>query len=75
MYFFVRNFSCNTYNESDNFKLDPLNFINLKKEKSFKMGKKLNKDHDTLKKKQAKERQAMQKKHTTDLEKLTKGRE
>lgn len=39
------------------------------------MGKKYQKDLDTLRKKHAKERQTMQKNHCSAFEKLTRGKE
>ena len=47
----------------------------LRKDKQYKLGKKHNKDMDTLRKKHAKERQTMQKNHITAIEKLAKGKE
>jgi phosphatidylinositol phospholipase C beta len=59
----------------DEFKLPPCNYENLRKEKAFKLGKKVNKELDTLRKKHLKDRQTMQKNHCTAIEKLAKGKE
>ncbi|KYQ55913.1 1-phosphatidylinositol-4,5-bisphosphate phosphodiesterase [Trachymyrmex zeteki] len=56
-------------------KLEPITLEFLKKEKGFKMGKKHQKELDTLKKKHVKERQTMQKNHCGAIEKLTRGKD
>jgi len=66
---------CNSYVISEALKLEPITLEFLKKEKGFKMGKKHQKELDTMKKKHAKERQTMQKNHCSAIEKLTKGKE
>ncbi|XP_017892907.1 1-phosphatidylinositol 4,5-bisphosphate phosphodiesterase-like [Ceratina calcarata] len=47
----------------------------MKKEKTYKLGKKQLKELDTLRKKHQKERQTMQKNHCTAIEKLAKGKD
>ncbi|XP_014229248.1 1-phosphatidylinositol 4,5-bisphosphate phosphodiesterase-like [Trichogramma pretiosum] len=61
--------------KKEEFKLPPCNYENLRREKFFKLGKKMNKELDTLRKKHLKERQTMQKNHCTAIEKLTKGKD
>ncbi|XP_024886920.1 1-phosphatidylinositol 4,5-bisphosphate phosphodiesterase-like [Temnothorax curvispinosus] len=56
-------------------KLEPITLESLKKEKGFKMGKKHQKELDTMRKKHAKERQTMQKNHCSAIEKLTRGKD
>lgn len=65
----------NSYIISEALKLEPITLEFLKKEKGFKMGKKHQKELDTLKKKHVKERQTMQKNHCGAIEKLTRGKE
>lgn len=60
---------------SEEFKVEPITVEMLRKAKEFKLGKKHNKEMDTLRKKHAKERQTMQKNHITAVEKLAKGKE
>lgn len=67
---------CNFYAISaEALKLDPITLESLKKEKGFKMGKKHQKELDTMRKKHAKEKQTMQKNHCNAIEKLTRGKE
>lgn len=67
---------CNSYSISvEVLKLEPITLESLKKEKGFKMGKKHQKELDTMRKKHAKERQTMQKNHCSAIEKLTRGKE
>lgn len=76
-------FNCYTYDyiynsfiiSAETLKLEPITLESLKREKGFKIGKKHQKELDTLKKKHAKERQTMQKNHCSAIEKLTKGKE
>lgn len=56
-------------------KLEPVTLESLKKEKGFKLGKKHQKELDTMRKKHFKERQTMQKNHCSVIEKLTRGKE
>lgn len=63
---------------TDEWKLEPITYYTLRKEKVFlkgPLGKKQQKELDTLMKKHAKDRQTMQKNHVTAIEKLTKGKE
>lgn len=67
---------CNFYAISaEALKLDPITLESLKKEKGFKMGKKHQKELDTMRKKHTKEKQTMQKNHCNAIEKLTRGKE
>lgn len=66
---------CDIYAISAALKLEPITLDSLKKEKGFKMGKKQQKELDTMKKKHVKERQTMQKNHCSAIEKLTRGKE
>ncbi|XP_008206467.2 1-phosphatidylinositol 4,5-bisphosphate phosphodiesterase isoform X1 [Nasonia vitripennis] len=59
----------------EEFKLPPCTYENLRREKFFKLGKKMNKEFDTMKKRHLKEQQTMQKNHCTAIEKLTKGKD
>lgn len=69
-------YTCNSYAISaEVLKLEPITLESLKKEKGFKLGKKHQKELDTLRKKYAKERQTMQKNHCSAIDKLTKGKE
>ncbi|KYM81957.1 1-phosphatidylinositol-4,5-bisphosphate phosphodiesterase [Atta colombica] len=61
--------------KAETLKLEPITLESLKREKGFKIGKKHQKELDTLKKKHAKERQTMQKNHCSAIEKLTKGKD
>lgn len=61
--------------KKEEFKLEAITLDSLRKEKGFKMGKKQQKEYDTMKKKHLKERQTMQKNHCTAIEKLTKGKD
>lgn len=63
------------YTIPEELKLEPITLEFLRKEKSFKTGKKHQKELDTLRKKHMKERQTMQKNHCSAIEKLTKGKE
>ncbi|CAG5089760.1 5-bisphosphate phosphodiesterase (Drosophila melanogaster) [Cotesia congregata] len=59
----------------EEFKPDPLTIDLLRKDKSYKAGKKQNKELDTLRKKHMKERQTMQKNHCAAIDKLIKGKD
>ncbi|KAJ8675594.1 hypothetical protein QAD02_011380 [Eretmocerus hayati] len=65
----------NAMSKEAEWKLPPLDFMNLRKEKAMKLSKRTLKEIDTLKKKQMKERQTMQKNHCTAIEKLAKGKD
>ncbi|XP_057321910.1 1-phosphatidylinositol 4,5-bisphosphate phosphodiesterase-like [Microplitis mediator] len=59
----------------EEFKPEPLTIDLLRKDKSYKAGKKQNKELDTLRKKHMKERQTMQKNHCAAIDKLIKGKD
>ncbi|XP_020283715.1 1-phosphatidylinositol 4,5-bisphosphate phosphodiesterase-like [Pseudomyrmex gracilis] len=61
--------------KKEELKLEPITLESLKKEKNFKLGKKHQKELDTMRKKHLKERQTMQKNHCSAIEKLTKGKD
>lgn len=63
------------YNFSEEFKPEPITIETLKKEKTYKFGKKQQKELDTMRKKHLKERQTMQKNHCSAIDKLVKGKE
>lgn len=63
------------YNSSEEFKPEPITIETLKKEKTYKFGKKQQKELDTMRKKHLKERQTMQKNHCSAIDKLVKGKE
>lgn len=57
------------------FKPEPITLDLLRQDKSYKIGKKQQKEMESLKKKHQKEKQTMQKNHCTAIEKLVKGKE
>lgn len=59
----------------EEWKPEPITIDTLKKEKAYKLGKKQQKDLDTMRKKHLKERQTMQKNHCAAIDKLVKGKE
>ena len=61
--------------KKEEFKPEPITLDLLRREKSFKQGKKLQKDLDTMRKKHLKERQTMQKNHCSAIDKLVKGKD
>ncbi|XP_015429445.1 PREDICTED: 1-phosphatidylinositol 4,5-bisphosphate phosphodiesterase-like [Dufourea novaeangliae] len=61
--------------KKEEFKPDPITVESLRREKTFKMGKKQLKELDTLRKKHLKERQTMQKNHCAAIDKLVKGKD
>ncbi|XP_076176360.1 1-phosphatidylinositol 4,5-bisphosphate phosphodiesterase [Ptiloglossa arizonensis] len=61
--------------KKEEFKPEPITLETLKKEKSYKLGKKQLKELDTMRKKHQKERQTMQKNHCSAIDKLVKGKD
>ncbi|XP_017792664.1 PREDICTED: 1-phosphatidylinositol 4,5-bisphosphate phosphodiesterase-like isoform X2 [Habropoda laboriosa] len=61
--------------KKEEYKPEPITIDLLRKEKSFKMGKKHLKEVDTMRKKHLKERQTMQKNHCSAIDKLMKGKD
>ncbi|CAK9818631.1 1-phosphatidylinositol 4,5-bisphosphate phosphodiesterase [Anthophora plagiata] len=61
--------------KKEEYKPEPITIDLLRKEKSFKMGKKHLKEVDTMRKKHLKERQTMQKNHCAAIDKLVKGKD
>lgn len=59
----------------EEFKAEPITVDTLKREKTYKLGKKQLKELDTMRKKHLKERQTMQKNHCAAIDKLVKGKE
>ncbi|XP_043784709.1 1-phosphatidylinositol 4,5-bisphosphate phosphodiesterase-like [Apis laboriosa] len=59
----------------EEFKPEPITIETLKKEKTYKFGKKQQKELDTMRKKHLKERQTMQKNHCSAIDKLVKGKD
>ncbi|CAL7933813.1 unnamed protein product [Xylocopa violacea] len=59
----------------EEFKPEPITIETLRKEKSYKLGKKQQKELDTMRKKHLKERQTMQKNHCSAIDKLVKGKD
>ncbi|KAK0178655.1 hypothetical protein PV327_007528 [Microctonus hyperodae] len=57
------------------FKPEPITLNLLRQDKSYKIGKKQQKELESLKKKHLKEKQTMQKNHCTAIEKLAKGKD
>lgn len=60
---------------SEEWKPEPITLDVLRREKTFKLGKKQLQEMDKLKKKHLKERQTMQKNHCSAIDKLVKGKE
>ena len=61
--------------KKEEWKPEPITIDTLKKEKAYKLGKKQQKDLDTMRKKHLKERQTMQKNHCAAIDKLVKGKD
>ncbi|XP_043498310.1 1-phosphatidylinositol 4,5-bisphosphate phosphodiesterase isoform X2 [Polistes fuscatus] len=61
--------------KKEEWKPEPITIDTLKREKTYKMGKKQLKELDTMRKKHQKEKQTMQKNHCSAIEKLVKGKE
>lgn len=61
--------------KKEEYKPEPITLDLLRREKTFKQGKKLQKDLDTMRKKHLKERQTMQKNHCSAIDKLVKGKD
>ncbi|XP_076235986.1 1-phosphatidylinositol 4,5-bisphosphate phosphodiesterase isoform X2 [Calliopsis andreniformis] len=61
--------------KKEEFKPEPITLDTLRREKTFKLGKKQLKELDTLRKKHLKERQTMQKNHCSAIDKLVKGKD
>lgn len=61
--------------KKEEFKPEPITIETLKKEKTYKFGKKQQKELDTMRKKHLKERQTMQKNHCSAIDKLVKGKD
>ncbi|XP_076765770.1 1-phosphatidylinositol 4,5-bisphosphate phosphodiesterase [Xylocopa sonorina] len=61
--------------KKEEFKPEPITIETLRKEKSYKLGKKQQKELDTMRKKHLKERQTMQKNHCSAIDKLVKGKD
>ncbi|KAI4483437.1 hypothetical protein M0802_013387 [Mischocyttarus mexicanus] len=61
--------------KKEEWKPEPITIDTLKREKTYKMGKKQLKELDTMRKKHQKERQTMQKNHCSAIEKLVKGKD
>ncbi|XP_034942124.1 1-phosphatidylinositol 4,5-bisphosphate phosphodiesterase-like [Chelonus insularis] len=57
------------------FEAEPITFILIRKDKSYKLGKKQQKEFDAMKKRHLKERQAMQKTQMAAVDKLIKGKD
>ncbi|XP_043519427.1 1-phosphatidylinositol 4,5-bisphosphate phosphodiesterase-like isoform X1 [Frieseomelitta varia] len=61
--------------KKEEFKPEPITIDTLKREKTYKLGKKQLKELDTMRKKHLKERQTMQKNHCAAIDKLVKGKD
>ncbi|XP_053974443.1 1-phosphatidylinositol 4,5-bisphosphate phosphodiesterase-like isoform X1 [Hylaeus volcanicus] len=61
--------------KKEEYKPEPITIDSLRKEKTFKLGKKQQKELDTMRKKHLKERQTMQKNHCSAIDKLVKGKD
>ncbi|XP_054000864.1 1-phosphatidylinositol 4,5-bisphosphate phosphodiesterase-like isoform X1 [Hylaeus anthracinus] len=61
--------------KKEEYKPEPITIDTLRKEKTFKLGKKQQKELDTMRKKHLKERQTMQKNHCSAIDKLVKGKD
>ncbi|XP_078032507.1 1-phosphatidylinositol 4,5-bisphosphate phosphodiesterase [Augochlora pura] len=61
--------------KKEEFKPEPITVESLRREKTFKQGKKQLKELDTMRKKHLKERQTMQKNHCSAIDKLVKGKD
>ncbi|KAF7391274.1 hypothetical protein V1477_008936 [Vespula maculifrons] len=61
--------------KKEEWKPEPITIDTLKREKTYKMGKKQLKELDTMRKKHQKEKQTMQKNHCSAIEKLVKGKD